>query len=304
MPDILSSLVSAGINGAFQESAFLQQKELQRDAQSYNSLMFDKANAYNSPMQQMARFKAAGLNPNLMYGQMANAAGASSMGASSAPSPAQMQTPSLMETAQLGLIDAQKKNIEADTADKLAGAGEKGAQTKLLTTQEMINKADLDIRQRLADSQISVNDETVKQITANIAQIVQATDNLKVENAIASLQYQWDKASFDDRVKLVQAQWKAADASANLSNAQAGRIATLLNQELSNLQAEFAKINADTNYTNQQKSNLAQQKIVDAADNFYLKLATDYHAQGKDLKATGAEIVHMFTHLFRFGKTF
>lgn len=34
---------------------------------------WDKQNAYNSPAQQMKRLKEAGLNPNLIYGQMQNA---------------------------------------------------------------------------------------------------------------------------------------------------------------------------------------------------------------------------------------
>jgi hypothetical protein len=34
---------------------------------------WDKQNSYNSPAQQMRRFKEAGLNPNLIYGQMTNA---------------------------------------------------------------------------------------------------------------------------------------------------------------------------------------------------------------------------------------
>lgn len=304
MPDFLGSLVSYGANRIAQERSFEQQKELQGDAQSYNTLMWNKANEYNSPYQQMLRFKSAGLNPNLIYGQMNNGLAAPTVSAGSAPSPAQMQSPSMMETAQLGLLEAQKRNIDADTQDKLAGAGEKGANTQLITTQEMINKADLDIRKKLADSQISVNDETLNQIKANIAQIAQTTENLKVENAIASLQLQWDRASFDDRVKLVQAQWKAANAQANLSNVQAHRITTLLNQELSNLQAEFSNIVANTNLTEQQKSNMAQQKIIDAADNFYLKVATDAHNSGNEFKAFGAELVHMFTHLFKFGKNF
>ena len=191
--------------------------------------------------------------------------------------------------------EAKKQGLELN---------EDGDEKVKTDTQEMINKADLDIRKKLADSQISVNDETMNQIKANIAQIAQTTENLKVENAIASLQLQWDRASFDDRVKLVQAQWKAANAQANLSNAQAHRITTLLNQELSNLQAEFSSIVASTNLTEQQKSNMAQQKIIDAADNFYLKVATDAHNNGNEFKAFGAELVHMFTHLFKFGKNF
>ena len=35
---------------------------------------WDKQNKYNSPSQQMQRYKEAGLNPNLIYGQMSNSA--------------------------------------------------------------------------------------------------------------------------------------------------------------------------------------------------------------------------------------
>lgn len=35
----------------------------------YDNLMVDKMNAYNAPKMQMERFKEAGLNPNLIYGQ-------------------------------------------------------------------------------------------------------------------------------------------------------------------------------------------------------------------------------------------
>lgn len=58
------------------------QKTNQRQLE-YNKELYDKQradaladwnmqNAYNSPSQQMQRFKEAGLNPNLVYGQMTN----------------------------------------------------------------------------------------------------------------------------------------------------------------------------------------------------------------------------------------
>jgi len=37
----------------------------------YNQHLWNQQNTYNSPMNQMARFKEAGLNPNLIYGQNA-----------------------------------------------------------------------------------------------------------------------------------------------------------------------------------------------------------------------------------------
>lgn len=36
---------------------------------AYNESLWDRQNKYNSPMAQMERFKEAGLNPNLIYGQ-------------------------------------------------------------------------------------------------------------------------------------------------------------------------------------------------------------------------------------------
>ena len=38
-------------------------------ANAYNLQMWHMQNAYNDPSQQMARLKAAGLNPNLVYGK-------------------------------------------------------------------------------------------------------------------------------------------------------------------------------------------------------------------------------------------
>jgi hypothetical protein len=56
---------------------------LNKRQQAFNIQMYDRQradaladwnmqNAYNSPSQQMQRFKEAGLNPNLVYGQMTN----------------------------------------------------------------------------------------------------------------------------------------------------------------------------------------------------------------------------------------
>lgn len=298
----LGSLVTFAGNTISQERALRQQVGLQHDAQQWNETMWERTNQYNSPQAQMQRFKSAGLNPNLIYGAASGASGASapSMSSSAAPSPAQMPP---IELAQLALLRAQKDNIEADTSDKIASAAEKGASANLLTTQEMVSRAELDIHQRLSESQIKLNDEQSNQLRAIISQIAASTEKIKVDTAIASLQLEWDRKSFDARVNLVKAQARQSNSSANLSEAQARQIATLLTQELSNLQAEFANIQAQTNLTDQQRSNLAQQKLIDAADNFYLKLATEYHKKGSPL-AVGAEMVHMFTHLFKFGKSF
>lgn len=124
MADLVGAYAQTQWNRENQQISYRQQQDLMRESQNYNTLMFHEANAYNSPVAQMLRFKSAGLNPNLIYGQMANTASAPSMSSPSSPSPAQAGSPSLLETAQIGLINAQKDNIEADTASKIQDVSE------------------------------------------------------------------------------------------------------------------------------------------------------------------------------------
>lgn len=67
------NLFGQGLNNMWQSrQATLQNKqnmELSKYQFLQNQKMFNMANAYNSPLQQMERFKQAGLNPNLIYGQ-------------------------------------------------------------------------------------------------------------------------------------------------------------------------------------------------------------------------------------------
>ena len=101
-------------------------ERMQQRQNAWNLEQWNRNNAYNHPAAQMQRLKAAGLNPDLMYGQ--NAGGA--MGNSSSPAqgsnpiPKQSFRMDLDPTmfAQLDLIKAQKENINADTKVKLADA--------------------------------------------------------------------------------------------------------------------------------------------------------------------------------------
>lgn len=306
MADLFGSLVTNSMSRENQERAYQQQRELQADAQAYNTTMWHMANAYNSPIAQMQRFKSAGLNPNLIYGQMQQGAAAPSMSAGSAPAPAATSEVNLMETAQLGLLNAQKRNIEADTQLKQANAGESSANASLIETTEWINKESLRIQQELKDSQIEINDATIKQIEESINKLREETNNIQVQTALATIEKEFLQSSFDDRVSLVKAQLRDTIASANLKDAQVQRITTLLTQELNNLKAQFDNIVANTALTKEQRENLAQQKLLEAADNFYLMLANEYKTNGnwfqRNVGAVGAEVVHLFTHGLGLGK--
>ena len=78
-PEIAAALISGGIalTGSVGSAglANAKNKTLQKRAFEYEKQMIAEQNAYNSPSQQLARYKEAGLNPNLIYGDGGSSAG-------------------------------------------------------------------------------------------------------------------------------------------------------------------------------------------------------------------------------------
>lgn len=71
---VITDLVNSG-STLYTNAQNKQYSQQMYDRQRADALEdWDKQNKYNSPSQQMQRFKEAGLNPNLIYGQMSNSA--------------------------------------------------------------------------------------------------------------------------------------------------------------------------------------------------------------------------------------
>lgn len=99
---------------------------------------WEKQNLYNSPIQQMERYKAAGLNPNLMYGQTNTASPIKSTGGGEwkgeAPQfDASSVTGAYMDTrtkeTNIRLLEQQIKNQKAQELNTIADT-----ETKIATT--------------------------------------------------------------------------------------------------------------------------------------------------------------------------
>lgn len=139
------------------------------------------------PVGQMEQYKKAGLNPALMYGD-AMGAGGSTAAAQAAPvSQGNYRGENTMEGAgqmgivvgqQLALMNAQKENIEADTANKREQAGNTAADT--------LNKP-----------------KEGENIEANTANTKQATLASQVQTDIQKLQLEKNNATFNDEIQLV-----------------------------------------------------------------------------------------------------
>lgn len=99
----------------FRNNLALADHQYQKDVDMWNLM-----NQYNSPQEQMRRWKEAGLNPNLMYGQ-GNSGNASSMPTYDAPQSnfsgiAPVQLPNMVDMYQsFQLRQAQINNVKAST---------------------------------------------------------------------------------------------------------------------------------------------------------------------------------------------
>lgn len=115
------AVVGGSVLGALGTS--YSQDYLSRQEMKRNIALWNMQNAYNTPAEQMKRFKEAGLNPNLIYGQT-NTAG--SVGSYSQKNVDHI-SPLLM--AQMQQVDAQTQNAlaQADSAYWQAGINQYAA---------------------------------------------------------------------------------------------------------------------------------------------------------------------------------
>lgn len=125
-----------------------QNAALAREQMQWSEQQIDKQNEYNSPVQQMARYQAAGLNPNLIYGQGIASAGNQQV----LPSyqRAEMKTPDVLTgglakaqaVLQLGQFIQQWNSNQADIALKMAQVENLNQQThqQSLITPEMVRE--------------------------------------------------------------------------------------------------------------------------------------------------------------------
>lgn len=144
----------------------------------------DFANEYNSPAAQMERLKAAGLNPNLVYGDGGATSTSVNTNSTKTQSP-EMRAPSVdlpsVSNAFFAGIDAENKQVQTDNLKKV---GENLVLDGLLKTQ-MISKTASDIAYTNVNTQRGELSLQKGQTDLNQAQ---ALNPLILEQAQQSLQ--------------------------------------------------------------------------------------------------------------------
>ena len=204
-------------------------KQLSEQAYRQNMQAWHEQNAYNSPIAQMGRLKAAGLNPALMYGQM------ESGNAGSPPelqySPVEMANPmaglasnitSAMSVArEYELLESQKEMNEAKALESISKSNLNEAEKDLAYKKFGLDVDRFELEKKVADANIGV-------LNANARKLGLDSDAREIMNRyiIREKEAALSNVDADTWLKQNQAQYQAALASLtadqrNLLKAQA-----------------------------------------------------------------------------------
>ena len=229
---------------------------------SSNSSNVDKTNqqsiglwreqaAYNTPQNQMARLKAAGLNPNLVYGNI------SSANASQAPALLAHQNVAPQVDP---LTLAQIRNINADTEKKKSETKESESNIQVNASQIRLNDWTIDMQQQLTTEQVKIMQQSLQKSIAETNEITQKAENLKVEWSILDEKRQQEiiKTAWEELLK--QEEYRKAVAEANLTEKDVEIAIQQLMWNPKLWQAEISFKNAETNLANSQKALTDEQK--------------------------------------------
>lgn len=166
------------------------QAQWQREA-NYNEAMMDKQNAYSSPSAQMARYAAAGLNPNLIYGQSNVSSGINSSSAAGSMTGGAAATP----------VDAaatSERHGRQSYSSAMADVG-RGLMNLPMYAEEVRAKR-LDNQEREIDLWNKQQDKGVREALRRVA-----TDPKSLENLLTSPDFQLG-SQYETRRKLLELQ--------------------------------------------------------------------------------------------------
>lgn len=217
---ILSDGINAVVDGVNTRAARRWQEKMSQWQRNANLTDWSMQNEYNSPASQMERLKAAGLNPNLVYGNGAQQSAASVIKGASPPGTSasrsninggqavssflnaqQMKLQNDNLKAQNNVLLEQAKNIAADTLSKTFGANLKefDFDYKTENRNRMLYKAEqqninLFKQAGLTDAQIASTSERTKtevqtraprihQILQSISESAQRILNMRIQAA-------------------------------------------------------------------------------------------------------------------------
>lgn len=158
--------------------------------------MWNRQNDYNSPANQMARLKAAGINPNFGFSSGGGATGnASSMPKYNAPTVDYSNRRPVVDIPQMmaqyqdfQMRKAQIDNVKAQTTNVDARTASEASRNFLLGAQGRRSEFDLDTQTMLRPFFAEVKDNEARKSHVQLAQELQRLSNMKMSEVSQRLQ--------------------------------------------------------------------------------------------------------------------
>ena len=206
---MLNKYTGAGLTGAEKEANAFSAEQAQKQM-DFQQQMRDTQ--YQSAVNDM---RAAGVNPALMYGSGAsgNVAPAGAAASSTAPSNGDF-VGLLGQIANLSLLNEQKKNIRADTKQKIASAAREQSEVSLnelkATYQNLLNEW----YPKLSQNTINQMQSAVSEAYSNVTLNGYKADNMQADTALKKTQEFVQSIEAEWLPKIRGAQTSAAKASA------------------------------------------------------------------------------------------
>lgn len=218
-----------------------QQKELMDYQYNLERSMFDYANNYNKPINQMIRLREAGLNPNLVYGNgsvagnvagsapsisIPGARGPETVGINDAISAYQLGLDTKIKESQLGNLEAQRLKTDAE---------------RIRIENETQSKEFYNLLNSAKATGLYYNNEYLRRtLTDRVEQEALRTTILKDESVLNGFRYVQEQ----NKIKIMDQQLENLKAQEKLTYASVSKV--LADANLSAKQAELIVEKIDT----------------------------------------------------------
>jgi len=207
---LLGGLINAGSTSSANQSQLSYSKEMYEKQRADALADWNMQNAYNSPSSQMARFKEAGLNPNLIYGQMSNSPVVRSSSLQSYnPTPPQID---LGGAANMALTQYYDTKLKSAQIDNLKEQNVLMKQDSLIKMYEGISK---NLQNQKSEFEVKNQGDLLKMsldaMRANIRQTSTSTNLTqeqisKVQQEIKNMVIDGDIKGFEKLIKQFESQ--------------------------------------------------------------------------------------------------
>lgn len=218
------NIVSSLINAYFQKGENARNRQFAASqaaqARQWQIEQWNMENAYNSPQAQMQRYIDAGLNPNLLYGDVGSGLGAA------APSVPQGETPSgvapnvsfgadLSQYMQGRLLDAQIENLKSKTENQtIVNEFERDKQDAELK-QKLKNLGLTDAQIDEVRSNIEVNAGKIKEMEANTKLLLGESSLIPHRRKRLVLDNAFTSATLQDSIKRFRNECRITESEAD-----------------------------------------------------------------------------------------